>query len=496
VAPLPGRARGAFARIAPIARHECRLAWRSRMLPVLTIVLAVLLGAAAVVGQARFRADSLQRQRYQAIVGGQFADQPDRHPHRVSHYGYLLFRPRASLGFFDTGVEAFAGTSIFLEAHRQNTANFSAASQGGGNERFGDLTLALVLQFFLPIFVLAVAGVSVTREREAGTLPLLRCQGASWAEVLWGKWLGTVVLLAMVVAPGTLAAAAWVALDGPGQWSGDVALRAVALAVVHAAFLAGCAALGVVVSAWHRTSRGALMTLVALWFGLWIVLPRALPALAAAIYPVPARAVFDGEVEARVMELGDSHNPDDPVFARLREATLRQYGVSRVEDLPFNYAGLLMAKGEEATTVAFRQHLAELTEIYRRQGRVVEWAGVLSPYVAVRLVSMALAGADVPHQLDFERQAEDYRYRLVQALNGLHTTEVAQAQDRYGAVVNGAPTRARVDAALFDRLPAFTYTAPRAEWALAQQAGGVLAGCVGLAGVFGALVATARVRPR
>ncbi|NOT44488.1 MAG: DUF3526 domain-containing protein, partial [Acidobacteria bacterium] len=479
-APVPTHHRGSLGRIAAIARNESRMAWRSRMLPALAVVLALLLGAAAVVGHARFRAESAQRERYQAIVGAQFADQPDRHPHRVSHYGYLLFRPRAPLGFFDTGVEAFAGTSMFLEAHRQNTANFSAASQGGGSERFGDLTLALVLQFFLPIFVLAVAGVSITREREAGTLPLLVCQGASWAELLWGKWCGTVLLLALVVAPGTLLATGWLALQGEVGWSRDLVLRAAALGGLHAAFLAGCAALGVLVSAWQRSSRGALVCLVAIWFSLWVVLPRALPALAAALHPVPARAAFDADVEARVMELGDSHNPDDPVFARLREDTLRQYGVSRIEDLPFNYEGFLMATGEEATTRAYREHLSELTETYRRQGRVVEWAGLLSPYVAVRLVSMALAGADVPHQLEFERQAEDYRYRLVQGLNDLHSAEVPLDQDRYGAVVNGAPTRARIDASSFDSLPAFDYETPRVGWAVAQQAGGLLAGCAGL----------------
>jgi len=487
----PGMPRGgSWRRVRAIARHECRTAWRSRTVQVLAAVLALLLGAAGVVGQARYAAESAQRQRYQALVGEQFAAQPDRHPHRVSHYGYLLFRPRAPLGFFDTGVESFAGTSIFLEAHRQNTANFSAASQGGGNDRFGELTLATVLQFFLPIFIFAVAGVSVTREREAGTLSLLLCQGASWADVVWGKFCGTLLLLAAVVVPGTVLTAIWLAAHGGGHWNGDAATRALALAAVHGLFLAGCTAVSVAVSARQQTSRAALVWLIAAWFGLWVVLPRVLPVLASAVQPVPARASFDADVEARVMELGDAHNPDDPVFARLRESTLRQYGVARVEDLPFNYSGLVMAKGEEATTEAFREHMARLREVFHRQGRLVEWAGVVSPYVAIRLASMALAGADVAHQLEFERQAEDYRFRLIQSLNDLHRIEVAPAHDRYGAIVNGAPTRARIDATHFDDLPAFDYAAPGAAWAVAEQWGGLLAGAVGLVGMFGLLILT------
>jgi ABC-2 type transport system permease protein len=488
-------ARGRWGRIAVLAWHECRTAWRSRVVQVLGVVLALLLGAAAVVGHARFTAEQAQRQRYQRLVGEQFAAQPDRHPHRVSHYGYLLFRPRAPLGFFDTGVESFAGTSIFLEAHRQNTANFSAASQGGGSDRFGDLTLAVVLQFFLPIFVFAVAGVSVTREREDGTLPLLLCQGASWSDIVWGKWCGALLFLAAIVTPGVLLAGAWLAVQSDVALRGDVVARALGLAVVHALFLAGCAAAAVAVSAWRRTSRASLVWLVAAWFGLWVVLPRVLPVAATALQPVPARATFDADVEARVMELGDSHNPDDPMFARLRESTLKQYGVSRVEDLPFNYGGLVMAKSEEATTSAYREHLDRLRDVYRRHGRLVEWAGALSPYVATRLVSMALAGADVSHQLEFERQAEEYRYRLIQSLNDLHQSQVTEAQDRYGAVVNGAPTRGRIDAAFFDNLPSFQYAVPDARWALAAQRGALLAGAIGLAAMFAALAFTAaRVR--
>jgi ABC-2 type transport system permease protein len=187
------------------------------------------------------------------------------------------------------------------------------------------------------------------------------------------------------------------------------------------------------------------------------------------------------------MELGDSHNPDDPMFARLRESTLQQYGVSRVEDLPFNYGGLVMAKGEESTTNAYRERMDGLRKVYRRQERMVEWAGALSPYVATRLLSMALAGADVSHQLEFERQAEDYRYRLIQSLNDLHQTKVAQVRDQYETVVNGAPTRMRIDAANFHDLPTFDYAVPDARWALTAQRGALVAGAAGLTAMLTAL---------
>jgi ABC-2 type transport system permease protein len=227
------------------------------------------------------------------------------------------------------------------------------------------------------------------------------------------------------------------------------------------------------------------------WSVLWIVLPRALPVATTALYPVPARATFDAEVEARVMELGDTHNPDDPVFARFREETLRRHGVTRVEDLPINYNGLLMSKGEEVSTAAYREHLGALLNVYKQQARLIELAGAISPYLAVRLTSSALAGSDLAHQIEFERQAEDYRFRLVQALNELHAHRVTVKQDRYGGIVNGAPSRHRIDATFFDRLPTFVFVRPTIAWALREQAIGFLAGALGSVAIFAALAWTA-----
>ena len=208
-----------------IGRQEVRYAWRNRAVAVLAVVFSLLMASAAIVGQVRFDSDTAQRARHQAIVGEQFRDQPDRHPHRVSHYGFLVFRPRAPLGFFDSGVESYGGTSIFLEAHRQNTANFSPAAQGGSGERFGELTVALVLQMFVPLFIFGVAGVAVTREREAGTLPLLLCQGVSWACVLWGKLLGALLMVGTLIVPGLVLSLTWLVVRASATWSTDVIAR-------------------------------------------------------------------------------------------------------------------------------------------------------------------------------------------------------------------------------------------------------------------------------
>jgi ABC-2 type transport system permease protein len=251
--------------------------------------------------------------------------------------------------------------------------------------------------------------------------------------------------------------------------------------------------LAVLVSSWHRTNRGALVTLVTLWLALWVVVPRALPSLAASFYPLPSRAAFEADVERHVRTLGDSHNPDDPTFAGLRARTLAQHGATRVEELPFNYNGVVMSESEKMTAAAYREHTDRLLDTHRQQNHLVGVAGFVSPYVAMRNLSMALAGVDFSHAIDFERQAEEYRFGLIQYLNELHTNQVAFAQDRYtGAGENGAPTRERISHEHWQSAPAAEYRAPTLRSAIGQQPLSVAALVWWIAGMTIAVIGVTR----
>jgi ABC-2 type transport system permease protein len=105
---------------------------------------------------------------------------------------------------------------------------------------------------------------------------------------------------------------------------------------------------------------------------------------------------------------------------------------------------------------------------------------------------MALAGSDAPHLVEFDRQAEAYRYGLIQSLNDLHMHEVAQDKDRYENATEGAaPSRLRIDRRFFGELPAFDYHPPPVSWALRERLFGVLTALVATALSVGLLLWTA-----
>ena len=120
-----------------IAREEWRALARNRAGLIAALLVVALMIVAAMVSVERRAVIDSQRARYQATVDRQFDAQPDRHPHRMVHYGQFVFRPIPALAFFDSGVDGFTGNTVFLEGHRQNSANFSEARQSSLLLRFG-----------------------------------------------------------------------------------------------------------------------------------------------------------------------------------------------------------------------------------------------------------------------------------------------------------------------------------------------------------------------
>ena len=124
-------------------------------------------------------------EKYQHESREDWLKNPDKNPHRMAHYGNFAFRKSTSLSVFEFGMEPFFGNAIFLEAHKQNTANFSEAGFSNSMLRFGEISIAMVLQILLPLLIFFLGFNAVAAERENGTLKLLLSQGISWKQLLY-----------------------------------------------------------------------------------------------------------------------------------------------------------------------------------------------------------------------------------------------------------------------------------------------------------------------
>lgn len=434
-----------------VARGELALLARSRLAWLALGTLLLLALVATVTSWTHVARERHARAAHQHVTDALFDAQPDRHPHRMVHYGTYVYRPLGALAAFDPGVDAYTGTTLYLEGHRQNTATFGAVRESSSLLRFGQLTPAFVLQVLAPLLLVFLGYAGVAREREAGTLAQLRAHGATALDVLAGKGLalGAVALAAVLPALAGLATAA--AIE-PAE-----AAAAAAIAAAYVLYLLAWVVAIVAVSALARTGRAALVALVAAWTVAAVLVPRLAAELAGRAVPLPSRAESDLRLQAELRALGDSHDANDPFFAAFRERTLAQYGVTRVEDLPVNFRGLVSAEGEALTSRLFDEYAARTARAQRAQVAWLEVLGAASPAVAVRRVSLRAAGTDLDNHLRFLAAAEAHRFAFVQQLNRLHAAGVAFDDDARRSRDADAERRTRVAARHWATLPDFEF---------------------------------------
>ncbi|MBO0952551.1 ABC transporter permease [Fibrella forsythiae] len=437
-----------------IARQVWATAFKNRAVFGLLIGIGLLLAYAAVTGWVSFRQQNETGRRYQQQARQDWLSNPDKHPHRMAHYGHFAFRPKAPLSMFDFGMESFLGNTIFLEAHKQNSVNFSEAGFSTGLLRFGEISMAMVLQLLLPLLLFFVGFGTVATDRETGTLKLLLSQGVSWQRLLVGKSLGLLAVMLSLYGPAMVVTGLlWFGLQS-GQVSADQTIRLLLLMVAYFLYLNLFCVIAVLVSARSKTAKTALVSLIGLWLMLTLVLPRASQALGSYLYPAPSKAKFLADIQADVLKEGDSHNPGDPHYKGLRDSLLTAYGVDSVQKLPFNYSGFVMTEGERISARLYNDHFGRLLTIYNQQNRFSKAMAIVNPYLAVRNLSMALSGTDFASYVDFQRQAEQYRYDMAQKLNGLQIELISNKKP--------GPTDKpyQIDRHHWEEIPDFTYLSP------------------------------------
>jgi ABC-2 type transport system permease protein len=451
-------------RVWTMAKGELRLMLRSRLALIGLVTLLLLSAIAAATSWRQMEQARIAREANQHAADEQFEAQPDRHPHRMVHYGTYAIRPVGPLAAFDPGVDPFTGTVLFLEGHRQNSATFGAARESSSLIRFGQLTPAFVLQTLAPLLLIFLGFASIAREREQGGLRALRVHGASTGQIVAGKSLA-LGLVALLAAAPALIALAVAGLRFPGEsW---VSLL---VGLGYVAYLLVWVLLIVAGSALARSSQATLIGLIACWAVAIIFVPRGAAAWASIAAPLPSRAETDLRIQADLRRLGDSHNPDDPFFAAFKRRMLQQYGVTRTEDLPINFRGAVSAEGEALTSKLFRNYAAQAATIQRAQVAQMSALAWISPALAVRRASMLGAATDLDTHLEFLRQAEAYRFDMVQRLNRMHAELVDAKTDAARSRDPEAERRSRISAANWSAIPDFDFAVQSAQ----QRAGAMV----------------------
>jgi len=436
--------------IIRIAREEWRLWLRSKVVVAAALIVAVLLATTSFLTINRIATEQSQRLEQQIAAEQTFFAQPDRHPHRMVHYGHYAFRPPPPLAMFEPGVDAVTGQSIFLEGHRQNTAMFAdtkAAADLGG---FAALTPASLYQLLLPLLLIVLGHALFLRERESGTLAVILAQGQSGVRLVLGKAIALLSVIVIFMLP-------LIAVSVYSVTLGETGLAAFSLVGGYFIYLCMWGAIILATSILLKQRSVVLGALVFAWLFTTLIVPRFAINSSSAAINAPGKIESDLVMLAEQRKLGDGHNAADPAFQLLQAEVLEQYGVETIEELPINWRGVVASYSEAELTGLLNGYAEKRMGLEADQSRIFDLFGLASPTISISSVSRVISGTDLATHHRFLRESEALRFDFVQALNKAHAEDLNYQVDLNRGTDAAANKRARINASAWKVLDEFRF---------------------------------------
>jgi ABC-2 type transport system permease protein len=343
--------------------------------------------------------------------------------HWAAHYGMHVFQIPAPFTSIDMGVAGFAGTHVLLEAERQGLFEDAPSTYEHTERRLGQLTAATTMETLFPLLIVLMLFGTIAGERDSGTLRQLASLGVSPRTVAFGKSVGAMTPMLLLLLVGSTVAATLIAMAGPG--AGDLWTRAAAMLSAYLVYGCWFAMATVMISMFAPTARHALIGSLVMWFVVCLVAPRVAAQIGLTRHPEPTPYEFAAGLER------NRQNRDSQRSAEIRDGVaLRYYNVRSVDALPanaFSRIGYLI--GQAVDDDILSRNVAPLLAAYRQQDHVYQMGAWLSPTVAVQALSMALAGQDVASQERFWQAARRYGFQMQWTMHE-DVAAVGERQDR------------------------------------------------------------------
>ncbi len=363
--------------------------------------------------------DILQAQEDDSSV---FLEQGVKNPHSAAHFSRMAHKPIAPLASFDPGVASYMGQVIWLEAHYRNPAMFRAAEDAPELSRLENFSVAGVLTLILPLLIILTGYGSIASERERGTLRQLVGSGTSLKDLLLGKFAViagiafAVLALVVILVTGFSA----LSLTESGYTASDIVLRGLSLLLVYGLYIAGLAALTLLVSMLVREAKTALLVMLGVWVVAVVGLPRLSANIAEQVYPSPDAGTFWEDTRAS-LQANRPGSESAEYLAVEREVIERALGrdlrADELDDLPINSAAVRLEVSEVIDAEAFNASYAELFENYEKQKQLRRVLSIFSPTIALQHLSRAYSGTDVSAHEHFSIEAERQRNTIVRIMN-------------------------------------------------------------------------------
>ncbi|RYG55078.1 DUF3526 domain-containing protein, partial [bacterium] len=271
------------------------------------------------------------------------------------------------------------------------------------------------------------------------------------------KMLGLAVALAVLLVPATIIGVTVLTFSADALPLSQKLPRMLLMGVGYAFYFGAIIGLALAVSAWARSSRTSLITLLGFWMLNCLLLPRAASDLARKLHPTPSAFAFAQLLDTDLKKGMDGHTPQEERRKALEAKVLSQYKVKSVEALPINFVGIVLQESENYGYQVFDRRYAQLWSTIESQNSLNQLMAFLAPMLATRNWSMAMAGTDFAQHRRFAQAAETHRRLIQKTMNDDILAHPVRGKPHFG------------NAALWSQVPEFDYQIPALSWVVGQQ---------------------------
>ncbi len=314
--------------------------------------------------------------------------------HAVVSFGpnLLIYRSPSPLGFIAEGHEKDLPNAFAVDAF-ELIGPQTILRRNYTLQRFDALDWVFTVGVILSFSAFAMTYDSISGEAETGTLRLCLSNSLPRATLLFGKYIGTIISLAIPLIIGICMNTLIISLFGILPFESTYWLQIGGVVLFSILYISVFATLGMLVSCLTRTSSVSLVLLLLVWVCFVVFIPRT-----------------GGLLASRLAEL-----PDEETIARRANDTTheirKRYGEGRFS--------AHWSPGEPLTRAA---RIADAQQViyneYRQQQlhqvKLAQHISRISPTAIYQIGCEALIGTGIKHYERFFKKAIEYRRGLLQ----------------------------------------------------------------------------------
>ncbi|MYC76371.1 ABC transporter permease subunit [Candidatus Poribacteria bacterium] len=312
--------------------------------------------------------------------------------HEVASANLLIYRSPSPLGFIAEGHEKDLPNAFEVDAF-ELVGPQTILRRNYTLQRFDALDWVFTVGVILSFAAFAMTYDSISGEAETGTLRLCLSNSLPRATLLFGKYVGTIISLAIPLILGVCMNTLIIALFGVLPFESTYWLQIGGVVLFSVLYISVFATLGLLVSCLTRSSSVSLVLLLLVWVCFAVFIPRT-----------------GGLLASRLAEL-----PDEGTIARRANDTMheirKRYGEGRFSRT--------WSRGEPLTRSAkIADAQQAIYNEYRNQQlhqvKLAQNISRISPTAIYQIGCETLVGTGIKHYERFFKQAIEYRRSLLQ----------------------------------------------------------------------------------